>query len=476
MTFNEERSPADFLFLLRTCANGMPRYNGKGAFNTSFHITRDGIRPETLRTIILDWSRMLNERNVTFKACPYDTIQTEPDDFLYLDPPYAATKGMYYGALDNEEFFGWLAQQKAAYALSFDGKCKDRDYTYDVPEHLYDNHIYIRSGNSSFRRVTGNSRDSVVYESLYVKHKNSKIMRDKFVYYPHNLSGKKETYTLSFSHYTFRSAIEEWDKETRQWKNPVRVGIMLNAKKKGDNPAWNDNITVATTSFLPGQKPDSIRMTTQDANGEFTRQLIEQGFAKFIKEGCERHQDYPGAEIEEFPWVRIDVTELYDSYMKEHQQRMKDSPISDRVLCEKYYNPCKAGPRRSDELLYMKCRIGGVEQNRQWVGVEGRKLHEVAELYPECSFQLNELAEEAFEKQLHTYRQAQQRITDASTRESAGRHYLRCKIDGEWQLSKEINQVDWCHYHNSNDIHALAAKYYAKELNDSISRSQGIGR
>lgn len=42
--FNEERCPADFLFLLRTCANGMPRYNSMGDFNTSFHITRDGIR------------------------------------------------------------------------------------------------------------------------------------------------------------------------------------------------------------------------------------------------------------------------------------------------------------------------------------------------------------------------------------------------------------------------------------------------
>ena len=85
-------------------------------------------------------------------------------------------------------------------------------------------------------------------------------MKDKFVYDPHDLSGTKETYTLSFRHYTFRSAIEEWDKETKQWKNPVRVGIMLNAEKKGDTPSRNTHITVATTSFLPGQKPETIRM------------------------------------------------------------------------------------------------------------------------------------------------------------------------------------------------------------------------
>lgn len=170
--FNEYRSPADFLFLLRTCANGMPRYNSRGEFNTSFHITRDGIKPETLRTIIREWSILLNSRDITFQTCSYDTIYTGPDDYLYLDPPYAATRGMYYGALDNEAFFAWIGQQQADFSLSFDGKCKDKDYTYDVPEHLYDNHIYLRSGNSSFRRVTGHSRDSVIYESLYVKSQN----------------------------------------------------------------------------------------------------------------------------------------------------------------------------------------------------------------------------------------------------------------------------------------------------------------
>lgn len=167
--FNEDRSPADFLFLLRTCVNGMPRYNGRGQFNTSFHITRDGIRPDTLRRILLEWSAMLNSVDVTFRASSYDAVHTEPGDFMYLDPPYAATRGMYFGSIDNEAFFTWLGQQKAGYALSFDGRCGDRDYTFDVSAHLYDSHVYLRSGNSSFRRVTGHSRDSVVYESLYLK-------------------------------------------------------------------------------------------------------------------------------------------------------------------------------------------------------------------------------------------------------------------------------------------------------------------
>ena len=34
---------------------------------------------------------------------------------------------------------------------------------------IYTNHEYILSGNNSFKRTTGNSKDAVVYESLYIR-------------------------------------------------------------------------------------------------------------------------------------------------------------------------------------------------------------------------------------------------------------------------------------------------------------------
>lgn len=37
------------------------------------------------------------------------------------------------------------------------------------PNDIYDKHIYIKSGNSSFKRVIGKSNNSIVYESLYLK-------------------------------------------------------------------------------------------------------------------------------------------------------------------------------------------------------------------------------------------------------------------------------------------------------------------
>lgn len=39
--YNLEHNPLDFMFIMRTTTNGMPRYNQNGEFNNSFHITRN---------------------------------------------------------------------------------------------------------------------------------------------------------------------------------------------------------------------------------------------------------------------------------------------------------------------------------------------------------------------------------------------------------------------------------------------------
>ncbi len=167
--FNEEKCLLDFMFIMRTTTNGMPRYNLSGEFNNSFHVTRNGIRPKTLRSIIIKWSKLLNDNNVQFVCQDYREVKASKNDFIYLDPPYANTKGMYYGALNYEELWQWLRSQPCKYALSFDGISGDVDNTYEVPKDIYTKHEYLLSGNSSFKRTIGKSNDSIVYESLYIK-------------------------------------------------------------------------------------------------------------------------------------------------------------------------------------------------------------------------------------------------------------------------------------------------------------------
>ena len=167
--FNTENNPLDFMFIMRTTTNGMPRYNKKGDFNNSFHVTRNGIIPKTLDKIIHDWSIILNKNNVQFICQSYEEINSKQNDFLYLDPPYANTKGMYYGGIDYNKLWEWLRTQDGKYILSFDGVSGQTDNTYKVPVDVYTKHEYLLSGNSSFKRTIGKSSDSIVYESIYIK-------------------------------------------------------------------------------------------------------------------------------------------------------------------------------------------------------------------------------------------------------------------------------------------------------------------
>ena len=167
--FNKYKNPCDFMFIMRTTTNGMPRYNKNGDFNNSFHVTRDGIVPSTFSKIVKEWSEILNKFDVQFIHRSYDEIVTEKDDFIYLDPPYANTKGMYYGVIDYNKFWNWMRNQECDYMLSFDGKTSSIDITYDVPKDIYSKHEYLYSGNSSFRRVIGTSKSEYVSESLYIR-------------------------------------------------------------------------------------------------------------------------------------------------------------------------------------------------------------------------------------------------------------------------------------------------------------------
>ena len=176
--YNKTHDPNIFFFIMRTTTNGMPRYNQKGEFNNSFHITRNGIKPELLKPILYEWSDKLKKNNVEFIHRSYDEILDEikEGDFVYMDPPYFNTKGMYFGGIDLEYFFSFLenvSQKNVKFALSFDGISGDVDNTSSVPKKCYNRHFYIKSGNSSFKRTIGKNKNAMVYESLYLNYENS---------------------------------------------------------------------------------------------------------------------------------------------------------------------------------------------------------------------------------------------------------------------------------------------------------------
>lgn len=167
--FNKEHNPMDFFFLLRTCFNGMVRYSKDGKFNTSYHLNRNGMLPSKMKNIINEWSKLLNDNNIEFICCDYKEIHPKENDFVYLDPPYNKTKGLYFGGIDNKELFEYLGTLNCGYILSYDGFSGDKDSTVNVPRELFDEHLYISSGNSSFKRIVEVDDKAIVRESLYIK-------------------------------------------------------------------------------------------------------------------------------------------------------------------------------------------------------------------------------------------------------------------------------------------------------------------
>lgn len=176
--FNDQRDVADFFFLIRTCTNGLIRYNSKGEFNTSFHFSRKGINPKEARKIINEWSNKISESHVRFICQDYRNINPRENDFVYLDSPYANTTGMYFGQIDYDEFWDFLRNLKCDYAFSFDGISGDTDNTYDVPKDVYSYHIYTDAAISGFGKM--NKKKKYVRESLYLAYNPYRDIEFKF--------------------------------------------------------------------------------------------------------------------------------------------------------------------------------------------------------------------------------------------------------------------------------------------------------
>jgi len=170
-SFNVTRNPHDFLFLSRTCVNGLIRFNKKGEFNNSLHHTRPGIAPARLRKVIHQWSRII--QGVEFIAADYrqTLVSASVNDLVFLDPPYGGTKGRYLPAdFSLDEFYDELQRLNAIgarWVLTFDGRAGNRSYTTSIPSALYKARLALPTGNSPFTKLMKKGIDAVL-ESVYL--------------------------------------------------------------------------------------------------------------------------------------------------------------------------------------------------------------------------------------------------------------------------------------------------------------------
>ena len=172
--FNEKHNTLDFLFLNRSCFNGMIRFNRHYKFNVPYghkserfakaYVTKIVNQVKHLETIFPqnDWE---------FVCCSFEeTIaRARTNDFIYCDPPYIGRHVDYYDSWDEEHeinLHNMLVASKARFMLStWDyNKYRKNDYLDTVWKECYkvtQEHFYHVGGAT---RTPSSDCGSTTYE------------------------------------------------------------------------------------------------------------------------------------------------------------------------------------------------------------------------------------------------------------------------------------------------------------------------
>lgn len=106
--FNTEPTPLDFLFLNRSCFNGVIRFNRKGQFNVPYCHKPERFAQSYVTKItnqVRQIAQVLRTVDWTFEVRDFrDTLSvTSEGDFVYADPPYAGRHVDYFNSWSNED-------------------------------------------------------------------------------------------------------------------------------------------------------------------------------------------------------------------------------------------------------------------------------------------------------------------------------------------------------------------------------------
>ena len=106
--FNETSAPLDFIFLNRSCFNGVMRFNSSGKFNVPFGRKPDRFSRPLITKICnqVSWAAcQMKGRRWDFRISPWKQIlkEAKENDFVYLDPPYIGRHTDYYNAWSEED-------------------------------------------------------------------------------------------------------------------------------------------------------------------------------------------------------------------------------------------------------------------------------------------------------------------------------------------------------------------------------------
>ena len=199
--FNKTGNPLDFLFLSRSCFNGMMRFNKKGGYNVPFCKKPNRFAQALVTKItnqVKNISQIIELGDFEFKQQDFtDTLQElEKTDLVYADPPYIGRHVDYFDSWSEENEIALnkgLTNSEAKYILStwLSNKYRTNDYVFSVWKNSFiatKAHFYHIGGketnrNAVYEALVSNFKleNSILTETMKVKinNKESQLTTEK---------------------------------------------------------------------------------------------------------------------------------------------------------------------------------------------------------------------------------------------------------------------------------------------------------
>lgn len=169
--FNESGNPLDFLFLSRSCFNGMMRFNKKGGFNVPFCKKPNRFAQALVTKItnqIQNISKIIEQGDYEFKHQDFNQtlLELNSSDFVYSDPPYIGRHVDYFDSWTEDEEItlnNGLINSNCSFILStwLSNKYRTNDYVFSIWKDCFvatKEHFYHVGGKETNRNA--------VYEAL----------------------------------------------------------------------------------------------------------------------------------------------------------------------------------------------------------------------------------------------------------------------------------------------------------------------
>lgn len=208
--FNKEFNTLDFIFLNRSCFNGVMRFNSKGLFNVPF-----GHKPARFRQAYI--TKIVNQINNVYdimmgKDWIFKTSHWKEtlllaceDDFVYLDPPYIGRHTDYYNNwTDNDanDLSNNIKKLPCGFAMSMwlENKYRKNEHI-DLHWNGYEiktfSHFYHVGSTENLRNEMQEaliiSRDNVVsQDKVYTSYEKKSVLKGQYSYIVADKKNKKE--------------------------------------------------------------------------------------------------------------------------------------------------------------------------------------------------------------------------------------------------------------------------------------------